>query len=125
MADSTKKKKETSTKKRTVADFKSTEARENYLANLAYKLAEKKLKDGTASSQIITTLIALASEKARLENEKLKSDLAVAEAKIENLKRQTSGEELMNKAIKMFRRYSGAQEEDDDDEELRDSDDDR
>ena len=80
------------------------------------------MKDGTASEQIIVTLINAASDKVRLENEKLKSDLAVAEAKIDNLKRQTSSEDLMNEAIKMFRKYSGANEEDeydeDDDEEL-------
>ena len=122
MGASDKKEPKSSKKTKTVADFKTTKAKENYLANLAYKLAEKKLKDGTASSQIIVTLINAASDKVRLENEKLKSDLAVAEAKIDNLKRQTSSEDLMNEAIKMFRKYSGANEEDeydeDDDEEL-------
>lgn len=117
MSDTSTNKKKTSTKKRSVSDFKTTEAQENYLANLAYKLAEKKLKDGTASSQIITTLIGLASEKARLENEKLKSDLAVAEARIENLKRQTNGEDLLKEAVKMFRKYSGSSEEDDEEED--------
>lgn len=122
MGASDKKEPKSSRKTKTVADFKTTKAKENYLANLAYKLAEKKLKDGTASSQIIVTLINAASDKVRLENEKLKSDLAVAEAKIDNLKRQTSSEDLMNEAIKMFRKYSGVDDEDeydeDDDEEL-------
>lgn len=65
-------------------------------------------------------LVGMKSEKTRLENEKLKSDLDVANAKIENLKRQTSSEELMKRAIDAFKRYSGSDddeyEEEDDDE---------
>lgn len=111
-----KRSKNSSGKTKTVSDFKSTEARESYLANLAYELIEKKIKDGTASSQILCMLIGLKTEKAQLENEKLKSDLEVANAKIKNLERQTSGEELMEKALAAFKSYSGAIDEDDEDE---------
>lgn len=104
-------------KKRRVSDFRGTDAQENYLISLAYELAEKKLKDGTASSQIITTLLNMRTEKAELEKAKLKSDLEVANAKIENLKRQSSSEELMQKAIAAFKKYSGQEDEDDCDEE--------
>lgn len=106
-----------SRKKQKVSDFKTTEARENYLANLAYGLIEKKIKDGSASSQILCMLVGLKTEKTQLENEKLKSDLEVANAKIKNLERQTSSEELMEKAIAAFKSYSGYSEEDDIDDD--------
>lgn len=106
-----------SRKKKSVSDFASTEAQENYLINLAYKLAEKKLKDGTASSQIITTLLNMRTEKAELEKEKLRADLDVANAKVKNLEKQTSSEELMEKALAAFKSYAGNQ---DDDEEYED-----
>lgn len=95
------------------------EARENYLINLAYQLAEKKLKDGTASSQIVTTLINLGTQKMQLEIEKLRSDLKVADAKIEVMESQKSSTELMEQALAAFKKYSGNHEydeEDDDDE---------
>ena len=104
-------------KKRRVSDFRGIEAQENYLISLAYELAEKKLKDGTASSQIITTLLNMRTEKAELEKAKLQSDLEVANAKIENLKRQSSSEELMQRAIAAFKKYSGQDDEDEYDEE--------
>lgn len=119
MSEATKETSKRGRKKQTVSDFTSTEAQENYLINLAYKLAEKKLKDGTASSQIITTLLNMRTEKAELEKAKLQSDLDVANAKIENLKRQSSSEELMERAIAAFKKYSGQEDEDDyDDEDL-------
>lgn len=103
--------------KKSVKNFKSTEARENFLIDLAYELAEKKLRDGTASSQIITTLLQLHSEKAKVEIQKLKSDLDVANAKIENLRSQESSKELYEKAMNAFRRYSGQSEYEDEDDE--------
>lgn len=117
MSEQTQKTSKRSRKNQSVSDFKTTEAQENYLINLAFKLAEKKLKDGTASSQIITTLLNMRTEKAELEKEKLKSDLEVANAKIENLKRQTSSEELMKRAIDAFKRYSGEADEEDYDDD--------
>lgn len=106
------KKKEKRSEKLSVKNFKSTEARENFLIGLAYELAERKLRDGTASSQIITTLLQMHSEKAKLENQKLKSDLDVANAKIANMRSQEASEEIAEKALAAFRRYSGQMEED-------------
>lgn len=87
------------------------EGRENQLINLAVNLAEDKLRNGTASSQIITTLLKLATTKHQLENEKLKSDLRVAEAKIKALEAQETSGDLYAKAIEAFRKYSGYEEE--------------
>lgn len=119
MSEAVKENQKRQRKKRRVSDFIGIEAQENYLISLAYELAEKKLKDGTASSQIITTLLNMRTEKAELEKAKLQSDLDVANAKIENLRRQSSSEELMERAIAAFKKYSGQEDDEDDyDEDL-------
>ena len=47
------------------------EARENQMINLAIDLAEKQLMEGTASSQVMTHFLKLATTKEKLEKEKL------------------------------------------------------
>ena len=83
------------------------EARENQLINLAINLAEEKLRNGTASSQIITTLLNHATTKYQLENEKLRSDLRVADAKIKAMQSSEDTKDMYQKAIKAFRSYQG------------------
>ena len=50
------------------------ESRENQLVSLAINLAEKQLREGTASSQVITHYLKLGSTQAKLEQEKLKQE---------------------------------------------------
>jgi hypothetical protein len=97
---------------------RTPEARENQLINLAMNLAEKKLRDGTASSQIITTLLNLGTAKAQLEKAKVESDLRVAEAKIEAMKSSEDVKELMSAALMAMKSYQGlSMEEEIDDED--------
>ena len=49
----------------------TSEKRENELIALAVDLAEEQLRAGTASSQVITHFLKLATEKEKLEREKL------------------------------------------------------
>lgn len=106
--------------KRRQAPARTPAARENQLINLAVDLAERKLRDGTASSQIITTLLHLATSKNQLEMEKLRSDLRVSDAKVKQMEDQAYSKDLYEKAIAAFRSYSGSGEPMDeyDDEEL-------
>ena len=53
--------------------------------SLAVDLIEQRLLDGTASSQEVTTIIKLSSTRAKLEKEVLEKELALKEAKIQNL----------------------------------------
>lgn len=94
----------------------SPEERETRLIDLALQNAEEKLLNGTASSQLICHFLKLGSQKAELENEKLKAENSLLLAKVENLKAQTHSEELMNHALQAFAKYSGAVG--DEDEEL-------
>lgn len=81
--------------------------KENQLISLAMKLAEQQLRDGTAKSQVIAHFLNLATTKTKLENDKLKTDLKVAEAKIKYMEDQTSGKELFEQALKAFSSYGG------------------
>ena len=93
----------------------SPEARENQLIFLATDLAEQQLRDGTASSQVITHYLKLGSTRERLERERLAEENKLLKAKTEALQSQKRTEELFAEAIKAFGVYSGksAVEEDD------------
>lgn len=88
------------------------EARENQLISLAVDLVEKRLREGTASSQETTHFLKLATTKARLEKEILERQKDLITAKTENLKSQKRSEELMQEALKAFRSYNGQGEPD-------------
>lgn len=90
------------------------EARENQLIGLAIDLVEKRLIEGTASSQETTHFLKLATTKAKLENELLKAQAAMAIAKKESLESQKRSEEKFAEAIEAFKRYSGHGDRDED-----------
>lgn len=83
------------------------EARENQLIALAVDLVEKRLLEGTASSQETTHFLKLGSMKNRLEMEKLKEENKLLQAKTEALQSAKKTEELFEEAINAMRRYSG------------------
>ena len=83
------------------------EARENQMIALAVDLAEKQLREGTASSQVITHYLKLATVKEQLEREKLKKETALLTAKTDSLESAQRVEELYKDAIEAFRSYSG------------------
>lgn len=83
------------------------EARENQMISLAVDLAEKQLRDGTASSQIITTYLKMASTKERIEKEILEKQKELIEAKTESLQSAKRIEELYTNALNAMRNYSG------------------
>jgi len=83
------------------------EARENQLISLAVDLAEKQLRDGTASSQVITHYLKLGSTKEKLEKEILEKQKELIEAKTQSLQSAKRIEELYENALNAMRRYSG------------------
>ena len=83
------------------------EARENQLIYLATELAEKQLRDGTASSQVITHYLKLGSSKEKLEQEILKENKKLLTAKTEAIQSAKRVEELYTEAITAMRKYSG------------------
>lgn len=89
------------------------ESRENQLISLAVDLVERRLREGTASSQETTHFLKLASTKARLEKQILEKQAELITAKTESLQSQKKVEELYAKAIDAMRNYSGQGEPDD------------
>ena len=93
------------------------EGRENQLISLASDLAEKQLRDGTASSQVVTHLLKLGSTRERLEQEKIHKENLLLSAKVENLNSGKRQEELYAEALDAMREYTGQEpryNEDDD-----------
>ena len=86
------------------------EARENQLISLAVDLAEQQLRDGTASSQVITHYLKLGSTKERMEKEMMQEQIKLLTAKTEALKSAKHVEELYAEAMAAFRNYSGQTE---------------
>lgn len=85
----------------------SPEARENQMISLAMDLAEKQLREGTASSQLITEFVKRGASKARLELERLEEENKLLRAKTEAMKSQEKIEKLYEDAINAMKRYSG------------------
>lgn len=83
------------------------EARQNQLIALAVDCAEKQLRDGTASSQVITYYLKQGALQTKLEIERLKADTQLQIAKAEQLKSEKRSEELIEEALKAFRNYAG------------------
>lgn len=92
------------------------EGRANQLVTLAYDLAEKQLREGTASSQVITEFLKLGSARAALEREKLERENELLRVKAEKIQSEERSEELFQKAIKAMQRYSGKADPDVDEE---------
>jgi EAL domain-containing protein (putative c-di-GMP-specific phosphodiesterase class I) len=90
------------------------EARENQMINLAINLAEQQLRDGTASSQVITHFLKLGSTKERIEKEILEKQKDLIEAKTQSLQSTQRIEELYTNALNAMRNYSGHGDSDED-----------
>lgn len=83
------------------------EARENQLISLAMDRAEQQLMDGTASSQVITHFLKLATSKTELEKEKLKKENALLDAKTSAIEDSKEYKILVEDAINAIRGYQG------------------
>lgn len=83
------------------------EARENQLISLAVDLAEQQLRDGTASSQVITHYLKLGTTRERLEKELLEREVELKKAKTEAIQSAERIEKLYSEAITAMRNYGG------------------
>lgn len=90
------------------------EARENQMIALAVDLAERQLQNGTASSQVISHFLKLASSKERLEREMLSEQVQLVKAKTEAIQSAKKVEELYLNALNAMRSYTGNKNGDED-----------
>ena len=96
----------------------TVEGRENQLIAAAYDLAEKRILEGTASSQELTYFLKAGSSKMKLELEHLREENTLLRAKTSALEAQINNEAILEKSLKAFRSYRG--EEGDEDDEYAD-----
>lgn len=80
------------------------------MIELADQLAERQLREGTASAQVITHYLKLGSSRERLEQAKLSLETELVKAKTEQIAGQQRQEELFAEAIKAMRQYQGGVE---------------
>ena len=91
---------------------RTPEARENQLINMAVDETERRLRNGTISSQLLAILLKLATTRAQLELEKLRSDINLQKAKEKEIGDKSSNRELFEAALKAFTSYRGNPEDD-------------
>lgn len=83
----------------------SPEAREQQLANLAIDLAEKQLREGTASPSVINHFLKIASKREVLEREMIEKQLTLTEAKTNTILKERENEELAKAALEAMKNY--------------------
>lgn len=77
------------------------------MIELADQLAERQLRDGSASAQVITHYLKLGSSRERIEQEKLALETELVKAKTDAIANQAKTEELYREALSAMRAYSG------------------
>lgn len=92
------------------------EEQENRMIALATSLAEQQMRDGTASTQVVTFYLKLATSRETAERKRIDLENKLLEAKTEQIGSQARSELMYAEAIEAFRNYSGhgADEEYDD-----------
>lgn len=96
---------------------KTPEAREQQMVSAAVDLAEKQLREGTASSQVIVHYLKIATPREQLEREKLRLEGELLAVRAENLASEARVETLIGDALKAMRGYQGLDTESDLDED--------
>ena len=83
------------------------EGRENQLISLSADLAEKQLRDGTASSQVMSHFLKLGSTREKLEQERLQNENHLLRARADAMESAKRVEELYGQALDAMRAYAG------------------
>lgn len=82
-------------------------SREKQLINLAVNLAEKQMRDGSASPSVITHFLKLGTERAKVEQKLIDAQATLAEAKATSLENSKNAEVATQQAIEAMKKYSG------------------
>ena len=82
------------------------------MINLAIELAEKQLREGTASAQVISHYLKLGSTRNILEQKHLEKKNELMDAQIASIKSYEKIEGLFKEAIAAYGMYSGENQND-------------
>lgn len=98
---------DTQTPARKMRPALTPEAKEGQMISLAVDLAEKQLREGTASSQVITHYLKLGSIREKLERERLTEENRLLKAKTKAIENAEEVKVLYEEALKAMRNYGG------------------
>ncbi len=87
------------------------ESRQAQLVNLAVNLAEKQLREGTASSAVIVHYLKLGTKETELKLEALKAQNRLLDAKTTSIESAANQEQLTQAALDAFKSYAGNDDE--------------
>lgn len=88
------------------------DARRMQMAALAEQLAEKQLRDGTATSQVIVHYLKEGSLRYEQEIEKLKRENELLKAKTKAIEAESDMQKLLEEATSAFKNYGAVFRED-------------
>lgn len=91
---------------------RSLEAREQQMTGYAMDLAERQLREGTASPLVISHFLKLGSTRELLEQERIRHQNELSRVKAEAIEADQHREELFQQAIEAMTRYRGERQED-------------
>lgn len=95
----------------------TVEQEERECTGLAVDLAKKQLREGTASAQVITHFLNLASPLTKEKAERVKLENDLIRAKISKLKAEEDYQRIAADALAAFKEYTGQDDYDEYDEE--------
>lgn len=90
--------------------YMTIEGRENSVIALAYDLAEKQIREGSASSQVITHFLKLGTARERLEREILEEQKKLVAAKTDTLESDKKDRVAYEEVLAAMKKYSGYEE---------------
>lgn len=85
----------------------NVEDREDQLISMAVSLAEERIRNGTASNQVLLHYLKLGSTRERLEKEKLRRENELLTAKAKSLESAEQMQEMYRKALYAMSEYKG------------------
>lgn len=85
----------------------SDKDRTNRMIANAYSLAEQRIEDGTASSQLLLYFLKLGDESREAELEKLRCENQLLQEKIESIRQSRTNEAAYADVLRAMRTYSG------------------
>lgn len=97
--------------KRTSKPAQGQDSREKQLMRLAYDLAEKQLRDGTASAAVISHFLKMSTKREALEQGILEKQKDLITAKTENLGKDKAIEGLTRDAIDAITKYRSSEKQ--------------
>lgn len=85
----------------------SPDARVDQIISMSYDLIEERIRDKTASNDLLKEMAKMGNAKTRLEIIKLQHETELLRAKTEAIESTTTSEKMIDEAMKAFQKYSG------------------